>query len=172
MKCQFPFPHGKLYFLIWSSCWGETPNGKWALISQQTRKHRVEYPVHWGHKKIPVRVGVSVLPFLAVTLLNEAYMRWKQQNGLRLLETSLKIGKMAAASRGNLFWLSFQDVFWTFSSRCLPLTGLGQIQRKTNKQNVFIVFIDLKDFGGFKGRRGMSRFAFACHSHPEFNSSL
>ena len=26
------------------------------------------------NKKFPVRVGVSILPFLAVTLLNEAYM--------------------------------------------------------------------------------------------------
>ena len=90
MQCQFQFPLGKLYFLIWSSCRVYTPNGKWALISQQTRKHRVEYPVHWGQQKIPVRVGVSVLPFLAVTLLNEVYMSWKQQNGPRVLETSLK----------------------------------------------------------------------------------
>ena len=144
---------------------GQWYHSKLLDIAENTQSIKV-------NQKIPVLVGVSVLPFLAVTLLNEAYMRWKQQNGLRLLETSLKIGKMAAASRRNLSWLSFQDVFWTFSSRCLPLTGLGQIQRKTNKQKVFIVFIDLKDFGGFKGRREMSRFAFACHSHPEFNSSL
>ena len=46
---------------------------------------------------------------------------------------------------------------------------------KENKQtikNVFIVFLGLRDFGGFKGRREMSRFAFACYGHPEFNSSI
>ena len=72
-----------------------------------------------------------------------------------------KIRKMAAASRRNLFWLSFQDVFWKFSSRCLPLTGSGQIQRKTNKktnkQKVVIVFLGLKDWC-VKSRREMSWF--------------
>ena len=35
---------------------------------------RVEFPVHWGQQKFPVRVGVSILLSLSVTLLNEAYM--------------------------------------------------------------------------------------------------
>ena len=54
-------------------------------------------------------------------------------------------------------FLAFKDVFWKFSSRWLPLTGLGQIQRKT-KNPVFITFFGLKDCGGFKGRREMSRY--------------
>ena len=45
-----------------------------------------------------------------------------------------KIRKMAAASWRNLFWLSFQDVFWKLSLRCLPLTGLGQIKGKQTKK--------------------------------------
>ena len=60
--------------------------------------------------------------------------------------------KMAAETRRMFFWLSK-----TFSSRWLPLTGLGQIQRKT-KNPVFITFFGLKDCGGFKGRREMSRY--------------
>ena len=58
--------------------------------------------------------------------------------------------------RGELF-LAFRDVFWKFSSRWLPLTGSGQIQRKT-KNPVFITFLGLKDCGGFKGRREKSRY--------------
>ena len=69
---------------------------------------------------------------------------------------------MAAASRRNLFWLSFQDVFWKFSSRCLPLTGSGQIQRKTKKP-VSITILGLKYCGGFKqyyfeGRQEISQY--------------
>ena len=45
---------------------------------------------------------------------------------------------------------SFQDVFWKFSSGCLP--SAGQIQRETKKKTVFLVFPSLKDFGGFKDR--------------------
>ena len=60
--------------------------------------------------------------------------------------------KMAAETRRMLFWLSK-----TFSSRWLPLTGLGQIQRKT-KNPVFITFFGLKDCGGFKGRQEMLRY--------------
>ena len=53
--------------------------------------------------------------------------------------------------------MAFKDVFWKFTSRCrLPLTGLGQIQRKTKTQLVFITFFGLKDCVGFKGRREMS----------------
>ena len=53
--------------------------------------------------------------------------------------------------------MGFKDVFWKFSSRWPPLTGLGQIHRKTKKK-VFITFFGLKDCGGFKGRREMSRY--------------
>ena len=55
------------------------------------------------------------------------------------------------------FFLAFKDVFWKFSSRLLPLTGSGQIQTKT-KNPVFITIVGLKDCGGFKGRREMSRY--------------
>ena len=63
---------------------------------------------------------------------------------------------MAAETR-IIFFLAFKDVFWKFSSRWLPLTGAGQIQRKT-KNPVFITILDLKDRGGFKGRQEMSRY--------------
>ena len=56
----------------------------------------------------------------------------------------------------KFFW-AFQDVFWKFSSRWLPRTGSGQIQRKT-KNPVFITILGLKDCGGFKGRREVSQY--------------
>ena len=62
---------------------------------------------------------------------------------------------MAVESQRNYF--GFQDVFWKFSSRCLPLTVLGQIERKSENPGS-IVFLRLKDRGGIKGRRKMSRF--------------
>ena len=71
------------------------------------------------------------------------------------------------------FFLAFQDVFWKFSSRCLPITRSGQIQRKTNR--IRIVFHGLKDFGGFKGRQEMSRFQvvpFAISANFGFNLSV
>ena len=71
------------------------------------------------------------------------------------------------------FFLAFQDVFWKFSWRCLPITRSGQIQRKTNR--VRIVFHGLKDFGGFKGRQEMSRFQvvpFAISANFGFNLSV
>ena len=70
--------------------------------------------------------------------------------------------------------LAFQDVFWKFSSRCLPLTSsAGQIERKTNR--IRIVFLGLEDFGGFKGRQEMSRFQvvpFAISANFGFNLSV
>ena len=58
-----------------------------------------------------------------------------------------------------IFFLAFKDVFWKFSSRWPPLTGSGQIQRKTTtKKPAFITILGLKDCGGFKGRREMSRY--------------
>ena len=61
--------------------------------------------------------------------------------------------QMAAETRRNLFF-AFKDVFWKCSSRWLPVTSSGQIQRKT-KNPVFITSLGLKDCGGFKGRRDM-----------------
>ena len=55
------------------------------------------------------------------------------------------------------FFLACKYVFWKFSSRWLPLTGSGQIQRKT-KNPVFITILGLKDCGGFKGRQEISRY--------------
>ena len=66
-----------------------------------------------------------------------------------------KIKKMAAETRR--IFSAFKDVFWKFSSRWQRLTGLGRIQRKT-KKTVFITFFGLKDCGGFKGRREVSRY--------------
>ena len=39
-----------------------------------------------------------------------------------------------AAEMRRIFFLAFKDVFWKFSSRWLPLTGSGQIQRKTKQK--------------------------------------
>ena len=54
-------------------------------------------------------------------------------------------------------FLAFKDVFWKFSSRWLPLTGSGQIQREA-KNPGFITILGLKNCGGFEGRREMSRY--------------
>ena len=63
---------------------------------------------------------------------------------------------MAAETQKKFFWLSK-----TFSGNFLragyPSRGSGQIQKKT-KYPVFITFLGLKDCGGFKGRREMSRY--------------
>ena len=69
-----------------------------------------------------------------------------------------KIRKMVAASRRNLFWLSFQDVFWKFLCAVYPSRVQVKFKGKqTNKQKVVIVFLGLKDWC-FKSRREMSRF--------------
>ena len=57
---------------------------------------------------------------------------------------------MAAEKRRNV--LAFKDVCWKFSSRWLLLTGSGK------KNPGFITILGLKDCGGFKGRREMSRY--------------
>ena len=62
-------------------------------------------------------------------LLKITYMSSKQQNGQRVLETSLK-NKKGGGRNGEKSFLAFKDVFWKFSSRWLPLTGSCQIQRK------------------------------------------
>ena len=66
-------------------------------------------------------------------------MTEKQQNGQRVLETSLKNKKDGGRNADN-FFLAFKDVFW-----------------KT-KTPVFITIHGLKDCGGFKGRQEMSRY--------------
>ena len=78
------------------------------------------------------------------------------KNGQIILETSLKNKKDGCRNAEN-FFLAFKNVFWIFSSPWLPLTGSGQIQRKT-KNPVFITILGLKDCGGFKGRQEMSRY--------------
>ena len=84
-------------------------------------------------------------------------MSWKQQNGPRVLEASLKNKKDGGRVAEEFVLAQFPRRFLEISSRCLPLTGSGQIQRKTNKQTVVIVFLGLKDWC-FKSRREMSRF--------------
>ena len=68
--------------------------------------------------------------------------------------------------------MAFKDVFWKFSSPWLPLTGSGQIQRIT-KDPVLITFLGLKDCGGLKGRREMSRYQVAPFAiSANFGSNL
>ena len=67
-----------------------------------------------------------------------------QQNGQRVLETSLKNKKDGGRSCWEIF-LAFQDFFWKFCSHCLLITRSGQTQRET-RQPVFIVLHGLKDF--------------------------
>ena len=117
---------------------------------------RVEFRSSEVNKKFLVRVGVSILLFLSVTLLNEVHTSLKQQNSQGVLETSLKNKKDGGRNAEN-FFLAFKGVFWKFSSRWLSLTDSAQIQRKTKKP-VFITFLGLKDCGGFKGRREMSQY--------------
>ena len=62
---------------------------------------------------------------------------------------------MAAESWRNFCWLSK-----TFSGNFLRAVypSRVEVKFKGKQKTVFIVFLDLKDFGGFKGRREMSRF--------------
>ena len=50
----------------------------------------------------------------------------------------MKLSKSAGNNDGGQVveksFLAFQDVFWKFSSRCLPLVDSGQIQRKSKIQ--------------------------------------
>ena len=62
-----------------------------------------------------MRVGISILLFLSVTLLNEAYMRYKQQNGQGELETSLQNEKDGGRNAENVF-LAFKDVFFALAT--------------------------------------------------------
>ena len=78
-----------------------------------------------------------------------------------------------AAGVAEKFFLSFQDVFWNFSSRCLPLTSSGKIQRKTNC--IRFLFLGLKDLGDFRGRQERSRFLvvpFAISANFGFKLSV
>ena len=58
---------------------------------------------------------------------------------------------MAAETQRNFFWLSK-----TFSGNFLRAGYPSRVQVK--KYPVFIAFLGLKDCGGFKGRRKMSRY--------------
>ena len=81
------------------------------------------FPVRWGQPKTSVWAGASVLPFSALTLLNEGYTRWKQQICHKVPETSLKIKRCRLSSKRNLF--GFQRRFLEIFLRCLPLIGSG-----------------------------------------------
>ena len=59
-------------------------------------------------------------------------------------------------SRGEIFVgfpRRFLEIFFALSNPHRVTSN-----SKESKKTVFIVFFDLKDFGGFKGRREMSRF--------------
>ena len=64
-----------------------------------------------------------------------------------------------------------------FSALATPdgLRSNSKENKQTNKQKVVIVFLGLKDFGGFKGRREMSRFQvvpFTISANFGFNLSV
>ena len=70
-------------------------------------------------KKIPLRVGVNILLFLSVTLLNEAHMVQKQQNGQGVLETSLKNKKDGGRNAENLisgYQRRFLEIFFALAT--------------------------------------------------------
>ena len=85
-------------------------------------------------------------------------MTWKQQNGPRVLETSLKNKKDGGRVAEEFVLAQFPRRFLEISLRCLPLTGSGQIQRKTNKQTKSCYRIPWLKNWCFKSRREMSRF--------------
>ena len=63
---------------------------------------------------------------------------------------------MAAGVAEKFFWLSK-----TFSEWFLRVSTLHKFRsnlKGNKKKTVFIVFLGLKDFGGFKDRQEMSRF--------------
>ena len=75
-------------------------------MRDSTSFRRVEFRSSEVNKKFLVRVGVTILLFLSVTLLNEAHTSKKQQNGQGVLETSLKNKKDGGRNAKNFFWLS------------------------------------------------------------------
>ena len=54
-------------------------------------------------------------------------------------------------------FMAFQDVLWKFLRAAYPSIALS-LNSKENKNPLFITFLSLKDCGGFKGGREMSRF--------------
>ena len=73
------------------------------------------------------------------------------------METSLKNNKDGDRSRGETFWLSkaFSRSFLrpVYPSRVQVKFKGKQQQQQEGKKTVFIVFLGLKDFGGFKDRQ-------------------
>ena len=53
--------------------------------------------------------------------------------------------------------MAFQDVLWNFLSAVYPSVGLS-LNSKENKNPLLMTFLSLKDCGGFKRGREMSRF--------------
>ena len=76
--------------------------------------------------------------------------------------------------------ICFGSVSRTFSGNFLRAVYPSRVQvklkrKQTNKQKVVIVFLGLKDFDGFKGRREMSRFQvvpFTISANFGFNLSV
>ena len=92
------------------------------------------------NKKFPVRVGVSILPFFAVTLLNEAYMRQKQRNSQGVQERSLKNKKDGVRNAEKLFWLS-KTFSGNFARAGYP--SRVQVKFKGKQKKGFIIFSGL-----------------------------
>ena len=68
----------------------------------------------------------------------------------------------------------FLEIFFALSTPHGFRSNLNE-NKQTNKQKVVIVFLGLKDFGGFKGRREMSRFQvvpFTISANFGFNLSV
>ena len=53
--------------------------------------------------------------------------------------------------------MAFQDVLWNFLRAVYSSVGLS-LNSKENKKPLLITFLSLKNCGGFKGGREMSRF--------------
>ena len=70
------------------------------------------------------------VPFTAEPEIPEILTKWKAPK-------FEKIKKKDGGRSAENFFLAFKDVFCKFSSRWLPLTGLGQIQRKTKKNSFY-----------------------------------
>ena len=66
------------------------------------------------------------MPFLAVTLLNETYMRSKQENGQRVLETTSKNKKDGGPNVEKFgFQRRFLEIFCALANKTVFITFLG-----------------------------------------------
>ena len=97
--------------------------GSWNVVFADFKvyflAHRVEFPVQGGQQKnFPSGLGL-VFCLFAVTVINQAYSKQKEQDSQRGLETSLKNNKDGGRSCEEMFFgfpRRFLEVFFALST--------------------------------------------------------